>query len=136
MKRYQDLTAFIPLLEKEKNFGEWIGSEPVEIKRDEEGNILPYVAPYVRYSLVSQQFINVVSHYHTGIHRDSMKESALEYTEANLQIENVDKLPLDIVVYYIRKVVQNERYRDGCVLEYMQNGLILKWLKRLKELDK
>ena len=64
MKKYQDLTKFIALLENEQSYGEWIGNEEMLKERpvDENGKRLPYVAPYVRYSPVVSQFISEVLH--------------------------------------------------------------------------
>ncbi len=137
MKKYQDLTKFIALLEKEQSYGEWIGNEAMLKARpvDDEGNPLPFVAPYVRYSPVVSQFISEVLHYQVPSSGDAAKESAMEYTEYNLLHLDVTAAPANLLVAFVRKIVRNERYRDGVVLEYLENGRILTWLKKLKEID-
>ena len=137
MQRYQDLTRFIPLLEKTKVYGEWVGEEIPQdkLKKDECGRVLPYVTPYVRYAPEVSEFMNVVSHYQAGFARDALKENAIEYTEQSLLSEDAATLSPELAVSFIRKVVSNERYRDGAVLEYLENGRVLAWLKRLQEID-
>ena len=137
MQRYQDLTRFIPLLEKTDVYGEWVGKEIPQdkLKKDEYGKVLPHVTPYVRYAPAVSEFISVVSHYHAGFTRDALKENAIEYTEQSLLSENAETLSPELAVSFIRKVVSNERYRDGAVLEYLENGRVLAWLKRLQEID-
>ena len=48
---------------------------------------------------------------------------------------DVNKLDADCVISLIVSILQNERFNEGLLASFFDNGCMLKWLKRLRSID-
>ena len=83
---------------------------------------------------------DAVKHIEANFIRDYMKEMN-DYSQKSIFAvgeywnANVDELDGKTVVALILGTIRAERFSDGTLLEFCQNGCIAKWLSRLKEID-
>ena len=134
MKKYEQLTKYIRLFEND-SYGEMI------IDKNGDGSIdNPLHFPYVNYSDNVNKFIADV--YDFGDKHNEFDYinylSILENNKIdknNLNNINVSKLDAKAVFSLIVCVIRAERFCDGALLSNLENKNIIKWLKRLDELD-
>ena len=133
MKKYQALTKYVALLEKNKDYGKWILPE----KREEGEPFVPYVDAYVRYTDTVIDLMCEIAHFRAepGAVKNAFKENAIEYTENNLKTFDVTQATPELIISFLQKVVKNERFRDGAVLDALQEGYMINWLKELAAFD-
>ena len=55
--------------------------------------------------------------------------------QGDLSLIDVSKLGEKTIIAMIVAAVRAEKFCDGALLNYLKNGSILKWLKRLQEVD-
>lgn len=126
---YKEFISLIPALSKDKNFGKWITD-------DHEGNL---VIPFVAYSGAAGQMGYAIDRFvdkHPEINASELLEKHhIKMTESGLMKADVNKLDANTIMACLMWVRQSERFCDGLLLEFLQKGTILKWLKRLKELE-
>lgn len=135
-KEYESLTAFIPKL-KESGMGEWI----IDKKNDGTPEH-PKHMPFVHYDeavigLEEGIYQFVDDHEDTGIrhYQDYLENKGIEYRAdaiANLDVSELDGLT---VVVLMLSIIRQDRFCEGLMLEFCNNGCMTKWLNRLKEID-
>ena len=133
---YEVLTAFLPKFQK-SSFGEWI------IDRVNDGSPEhPKQFPHVSYDRVVDDFVDAA--YSFADHHKEMELNRYgEILEvANLKwdadsMSNADVSALDgkTVMALIIGAIRAERFCDGALLEFFENGSVAKWLSRLQIID-
>lgn len=136
MGRFQKLTDYIPKLTRDE-FGSWI------IDRENDGTQEhPIQMPFVNYSSVVDSFVEDVYQFMAANgdmeldrYSDILHENGIEW--GNRSMSNVDVSSLDpqCIIALIMGAVRAERFCDGALLRFFEDGCILKWLQRLKGFD-
>jgi len=133
---YERLTAFLPRLELEK-CGEWIID-----KKNDGSPEHPIQFPYVNYDRTIDEFVDNVYCFIRENPEMDMKDYNEILEQSNIQwssdsMVNANEAFLDgkTVVALIFGAIRAERFCDGALMEFCENGCIQKWLKRLKVID-
>ena len=135
-KEYESLTALIPKLE-ESSMGEWI----IDKKNDGTPEH-PIHMPFVHYDevvigleesiyrFVDDHEDNGIRHYH-----EYLEMKGIEFNSDAIANMDVSKLDGLTVVVLMLTIVRQDRFCEGLLLEFCNNGCMTRWLKRLKEID-
>ena len=130
---YEPLTNYIPEFEK-RSFGEC-----VPCKKQPDGS---FQMGYVHYHDSVSEFIKAVYNFNeslgeTGVtdYQAVLQEHHLDWSNESLNGADVSQVDGRTVLAMVIGVIRAERFCDGVLLEYLENGTILKWLNRLRELD-
>ena len=135
MNRFGELTKFIEIIEKDK-IGEWV------IDNESKGTLEePIQMPWFRYSDVSIDFVDAVykfnkenDEYELRKYADILEKNGLNFEES---LERVDVSAMDAqcVLALIMSIIRGDRFCEGLLASFLEHGCIVKWLKRLKEID-
>jgi ADP-ribosyl-[dinitrogen reductase] hydrolase len=60
----------------------------------------------------------------------------LEWSDTALRSADVQHLDEQAILALIMGVIRAERFCEGVLLAYFKDGYIIKWLKRLAEIDR
>lgn len=136
MKRFEKITRLIPLLEAEESHGKWF------VDNRHEGTLEnPFIAPYVEYGKAANELIFMV---HECVddnedlavrnYREVLESCGLPDEESMLAAD-VAKCDARCTLAMILYVVRGDRFCEGFLLRHLENGSMLKWMKRLEEID-
>ena len=137
MRKYKSLTQYIEIFEDMSDFGTYHGCE--EVGRAENG--IPILnLPWVEYNETVKDFIREV-------HRFDKKHPfyGLKHYGRVLQrlcpedtyVDEVDERYLSgkEVMAFIYGTIVEERLIDGNIKQTLEEGTMLRWLRRLREID-
>ena len=134
---YKTLTDFIPKLQ---------GIEYGELypkKQTGDGTMeKPYQMPYMVYCDVVNEFVDTVYAFENQYPQfdlcnyiSILKEQGIEWDEDAMTKADVSSLDGQVVVALVLAAVRSERFCDGELKYFLENGCIQKWLKRLVEIE-
>jgi len=134
---FETITVFLPELNTGK-YGEWSEQEP-----DADGSTEhPYQWPFVIYSKVVDDFSHAVysfidSHEEMGLtnYQSILEENEIHWDAREMENTDVSMLDGRTVMALIVGIIRAERFCDGVLLDFFENGCIAKWLSRLAEID-
>ena len=135
-RMFETLTKYLPLF-REAQFGEWI------IDRENDGSPEhPMQFPYVDYSRAASDFVDEVYRFVEDNrsmdlyrYRDILNEAGIEWSADPMR--NTDGSSLDgrTVMAMVLGVIRADRFCEGALLAFLEDGIISKWLSRLYGLD-
>lgn len=133
---FESLTAFIPQLEEE-SFGKWI------VDRTQRGTIKsPTQWPYVDYAKTVIAFENaflkfcdVHPEFENTRYAETLKEHGIDWDTPSMTGADVSQMEAKGVIALLTGAFRAEHFCDGALLNFLENGSILRWLKRLQEID-
>lgn len=76
------------------------------------------------------------SEYSLNKYGEILKEQNIEWGTRSMCAADVSSLSGQQVMALLMGAVRVERFCDGALKEFVENGSITKWLERLKEIDK
>lgn len=134
---FEELTAFLPRLQNIE-FGEWI------IDKENDGTPEhPIQIPFVSYDRIVEDFINKTYEYidcHNEMqlihYHDILAKSNLEWSSGSMKNADISKLDGKTVIALIIGAIRADRFCEGALLGFFEDGSIAKWLSRLEEIDK
>lgn len=136
MSKFSSLTQYIEIFHS-KDFGEWVVDKVNDGSREH-----PIQMPYVNYSDAVWSFMDDVQRFAEeneayGLRwcRAILEKHNIAFNEDAFKRVKVRTLDAQATLALITTVVNQERFCDGSLLEFLQNGRIIKWLKRLRKLD-
>ena len=98
--------------------------------------------PYVEYGReinaledAIYQFINDHPEYELNNYNDILKRNHIEWGQKSMASVDVSHMDGQMIMALLVGAVRAERFCDGAMLNFLENGSIQKWLKRLQELD-
>lgn len=131
--KFEILIKYIPLL-KEDNV------EFLEIENNIENSDVIQI-PLVNYSMLVEQFIQDVYTFEKNnkdmeltSYRDILKENGLD--GESMKEADISVLNEQCIMALIMGVIRADRFCEGTLLKFFESGCILKWLERLKTIDK
>ena len=135
-RKFESLTKYIQQLKDDK-FGDWV------IDRENDGTPEhPIHMPFVNYSENVDFFRKDVWRFmeenedmELNRYRDILNENGIEWGSDSMSEADVSSLNAQCVMALIMGAIRAERFCDGALLDFFENGSILKWLERLKEID-
>lgn len=136
-EQFAVLTKYINELEEAEVFGEWV------VDRKNDGSLeRPIQFPFVNFSKVSDMFVVEFykfseSHpeYELQQYGDILERNGLKWDNALMRRADVENLDEQVILALIMGAIRAERFCDGALLGFFEDGYMLKWLKRLKEID-
>lgn len=127
---YHVLTKYIGKLPNLKNYGEWV--------RDENINQIPFL----NYDKIIKsffyeiyQFVENNPEYQLYDYQLILEKNGIEWKSDSMKNADVTNLDGQCILALILGVIRAERFFEGTLLEFFEEGYISKWLKRLKELE-
>ena len=136
MKKFEPLTDFIPQM-KPNTYGRWI------IDKENDGSKEhPFQMPFVLYSAAIHKFIDTLyefgdSHpeYEYTKYYNTLDSYGLKWEQTSMEEADVDNMAAKGVIALLTGAVRAERFCDGALLGMLEKGCILRWLKRLEQID-
>lgn len=102
----------------------------------------PIQMPYVNYSRLVRDFTDDVYSFvdkyeEMGLrsYAEILKENGIEWGMDSMSTAVVENLDAKCVIAMILGALRAERFCDGALLGFFENGSIARWIERLKKLD-
>ena len=99
--------------------------------------------PYVNYSSTVEHFISDVygfmdEHEEMGLNHytDILKANGIEWGMNSMTTAVIENLDAKCILAMILGAIRAERFCDGALLGFLEEGSIARWLERLEALDK
>ena len=130
MENYRELIKYLDIFTDE-TFGRWV----IDSRGDGTPKN-PYHFSHVRYSDAVNDFVRDVhdSADHIGIddYIEILNKREIEFGIDSMSGADVDELSSVEICALLLAAVRAERFYDGALLSFFENGSIQKWLKELK----
>ena len=135
---FETLTRHIPELQS-SSFGHW-NEQPEDADGSPEH---PYAWPHVIYgaavdTLQEDLFALTDAHpefEHTR-YSDTLKENGIQWGADTMSKADVSDKDAKCMIALLVGAIRAERFCDGALLGFLTDGSIVKWLRRLEEIDK
>ena len=136
MSQYNILTKYINTIP-----GDNLGELFVDMEKDGTSeNRIKF--PFVQYSemvnsFVSDFYIFEENNKDMGLNRYQgiLKENGFKFDVKSMKIVDVLNLNSKCVLALVMGAIRADRFSEGTLLEFFNNGCILKWLKRLDNIE-
>ena len=133
---YEQLTTFSDELSAEQ-YGEWTGNQ------EGDGSLEhPFQMPFVIYSQTVmrlmdaiQQFVDDHNDWGLTAYDEILEQAGIKWKRDSMSRADVNTLDGRTVVALLVAAMRAERFCDGAMLGFCEDGSIRKWLLRLKEID-
>ena len=136
MKKYSVLTKYINLLEND-NVGEWIVD-----KENDGSSERPMHLPFVSYSIAVDnladdiyKFAKESNEIVPGKYAEILQANGIEWGYDSMMKADASGLDAQCILALLIAFLRAERFCDGALLGFIKNGAVIRWLKRLQELD-
>ena len=133
IQEFRPLTDYIPKLQN-VDTGKWYPEE-----QSGDGSVeKPFQMPFVVYSNIINELEKEMYHFDKEHPQYNLKEyrAILEESgDSALDVFDVTNAEAKVVLALILCIFRTERFCEGAIKEFLENGCILRWLKRLKEID-
>ena len=133
---FEELTAYIPKLQ-EGQFGEWI----VDTQNDGSPEH-PIQFPFVNFNNTVTAFVEVVYRFvdtHPAMelrnYSATLEEAGLKWDYNVMSNADVTGLTGRTVMALILGAIRADRFCEGTLLSFFNEGHIIKWLQRLRQID-
>ncbi len=134
---FESLTKHLPAIENAEGFGNWV------VDRESKGTMDdPIKMPYVNYGTtvadVEQaiyDFVDEHPEYELTHYRDILERNGLEWGSQAMSGADVSELDGQAVMALLLGAVRAERFCDGTLLGFFEDGSMRRWLLRLKGID-
>ena len=134
---FESLTKHLPAIEKAEGFGNWI------VDRESKGTMDdPIHMPYVNYGTTVMgieqaiyAFVDEHPEYELNRYSDILERNGLEWDGRVMSEADVSELNGQAVMALLLGAVRAERFCDGALLGFFEDGSVKRWLLRLREID-
>ncbi|MEN0658090.1 ADP-ribosylglycohydrolase family protein [Caldifermentibacillus hisashii] len=134
---FKMLTKYIGKLSDREYFGDWV----YDYENDGSPEH-PKQMPFVKYDELVKMFVEEFyqfsqSHpeYKLMNYRSTLEDYGIKSNSGVLQDADVELLDAQCILAMIMCIIRFERFGDGLLLKFLKEGIILKWLRRLKTID-
>lgn len=136
MKKYSALTKYINLL-KNDNAGEWTCD-----KENDGSSERPIHVPFVSYSIAVDnladdiyEFAKESNEIVPSKYAEILQANGIEWGYDSMMKADASELDAQCILALLIASLRAERFCDGALLGFIKNGAVIRWLKRLQELD-
>jgi len=137
-KKYEVITKYIKEIEYAESFGNWTNPSGKDGTPEN-----PQFFPYVDYAQFVQAFevefyrFRRDLPYNLGKYQEILEKHDMpeEWSSGQLLELDVSSFDEQSIMALIYGVLRADRFSEGTLLEFFESGCILKWLKRLREID-
>lgn len=133
---YESLTQLIPVLD-EDGYGTWI------VDHKSKGTLEdPIQMPFVGYSSAVIElekaiyaFVDEHPDYQLTRYGEILNVNGLEWESKPMSEADVSKADGQLIMALLVGALRADRFCEGAFLGFCEDGSVLRWLKRLKEID-
>lgn len=136
MKKYSVLTKYINLL-KNDIVGEWSCD-----KENDGSSERPIHVPFVSYSIAVNnladdiyKFAKESNEIIPSKYAEILQANGIEWGYDSMMKADASELDAQCILALLIASLRAERFCDGALLGFIKNGAVIRWLKRLQELD-
>jgi len=136
-ERFKVLTKYIDRITESDSYGKWIFDQ-----KNDGTSEHPTQWPHVSYDRLVRAFATELYQFHESHpeysldrYSEILKKNGLEWGARPMREANAESLGEPCILALMMGAVRAERFCDGALLGFFEDGSILKWLKRLKDLD-
>lgn len=128
MGKHDSLTSYIDDIESASSFGTWVVDRESKGTHDD-----PITMPYVNFDPMVSRFLSdfYEEDYPDYSYGETLDAAGIE-DKFNFDTSDADER---IVTALLTHVIRMDRFCEGALLEAFEDGTILRWLKRLREID-
>ena len=134
---YEELTAFLPALQNADSYGELV------IDKINDGTPEhPIQFPWMNYSDAVSDFRRAVysfvdEHEEMDLrsYQEILERNGIRWSQNDMSRADVSKLDGQTVMALILGAIRADRFCDGALEEFLTEGQIQKWVRRLEEID-
>ena len=134
---FESLTKYLPELDRAEGYGDWI------VDRESKGTMDgPIQMPYVNYGRVVMEveqaiyaFVDEHPEFELTRYSDILERSGLSWDGRVMSEADVSDLDGRTVMALLLGAVRAERFCEGALLGFFEDGSVKRWLLRLKEVD-
>lgn len=134
---FESLTKHLPAIEKAEGIGNWV------VDRDSKGTMDdPIQMPYVNYGRTVMDveqaiytFVDEHPEYELTRYSDILERNGLKWDGKVMSEADVSELNGQVVMALLLGAVRAERFCDGALLGFFEDGSVRRWLLRLREID-
>lgn len=135
--KYHVLTKYIGKIFEAESLGRWF------IDREKDGTSEhPIQMPYVNnhelidtFVMEFYQFLDSHPEYRLSDYHSILESNGLKWDNASMREADIDTLNAECTLALIMGAIRVERFCDGALLSFFEDGSILKWLKHLKRIE-
>ena len=135
-KKYSALTKYINLLEND-NAGEWIVD-----KENDGSSERPMHLPFVIYSITVDKLADDIYKFAKesdeivpSKYAEILQANGIEWNSDSMIKADVSVLDAQCILALLIASLRAERFCEGALLRFIKSGAVIRWLKRLQELD-
>lgn len=136
MKKYSVLTKYINLLGND-NVGEWICD-----KENDGSAERPIQLPFVIYSIAVNKLADDIYKFAKesneivpSKYAEILQANGIEWNSDSMMKADASELDAQCILALLIASLRAERFCDGALLGFIESGAVIRWLKRLQELD-
>ena len=136
MKKYSALTKYINLL-KNDNAGEWICD-----KENDGSSERPIHVPFVSYSIAVNnladdiyKFAKESNEIVPSKYAEILQANGIEWGYDSMIQADASEIDAQCILALLIASLRAVRFCDGALFGFIKNGAVIRWLKRLQELD-
>ncbi len=136
MKKYSALTKYINLL-KNDIVGEWICD-----KENDGSSERPIHVPFVSYSIAVNNLADDIYKFAKesdeivpSKYAEIIQANGIEWGYDSMMKADASELDAQCILALLIASLRAERFCDGALLGFIESGSVIRWLKRLRELD-
>ena len=134
---FEKLTKYLPDLEKATDYGDWA------VDRESKGTMDdPIQMPYVNYGQevmgIEQAiyaFVDEHPEYELTRYSDILERNGLKWDGQIMSEADVSMLDGQAVMALLLGAVRADRFCEGALLGFFEDGSVSRWLVRLSEID-
>ena len=137
-KGFQLLTDYISKLQGIES-GKWYPDRQTGDGTVEKPFQMPHVVyPNVIYDLERDIYLfeKRNPHYELKTYQSILKEHNIEWSDESMENVDVSNLEAKVVLALLLGAFRAERFCDGAIKGFIENGCIQRWLERLKDIEK
>lgn len=130
MGKYDCLTKYLSIFSNNP-IGKWF--------KDDEGDGTeehPYLLPHVVYSDEVTDFgeniAKIADKYNLNNYKDILNRNGIEWNCDSMKNADITKVSSDVIIALLLAAFRAEKFCDGALLSFFENGCIEKWLMKLK----
>lgn len=134
---FESLTKHLSAIENAEAFGNWVVDQeskgtmddPIKMHYVNYGTMVTYVEQAI-YDFVDKHPEYGLTHY-----RDIHERNGLEWGSQAMSEADVSELNGQVVIALLLGAVRAERFCEGALLAFFEDGSMRRWLLRLPEID-
>lgn len=132
MTRYGNILKFIkPLEEYSEKLGHW---QPSKVEKVKDGNdVLILGFPIYESDIID--FLDSVRPFFVHDYVETIESYGIKYENIDIHKLDMSKYDDKLILAMLTAIIRADRVNEGLILSMIENGSILKLLKRLKDFD-